>query len=140
MLENQQKYINYLTQLEEELTQINIDSEVKRNFNLQQRKDAIEKVELLVPIIGAFSAGKSSLINSFLGKNYLPVKLTPETALATELRYSNEEYIEAIKANNSIQKFEIDEIGKITKISHEFKFLRMFINNQKLKEIEPLLF
>jgi len=139
MLKNQQKYTNYLTQLEEELTQISIDSEVKRNFNLQQRKDAIEKVELLVPIIGAFSAGKSSLINSFLGKNYLPVKLTPETALATELRYSKEEYIEAIKADNSIQKFEIDEIGEITKISHEFKFLRMFIDNQKLKKIEPLI-
>ncbi|HIP12805.1 MAG TPA: hypothetical protein EYG73_08825 [Arcobacter sp.] len=139
MLQNQQKYINYLNKLEEELTQIKIDSEVKRNFNLQHRKDTIKKIELLIPIIGAFSAGKSSLLNSFLGKNYLPVKLTPETALATELRYSNEEYIEAIKADNSIQKFAIDEIVEITKVSHEFKFLRMFINNQKLKEIEPLI-
>jgi len=139
MLKNQQKYIHYLSQIEEELTKVKIDDTIQKNFNLQKRKDAIENAELLIPIIGAFSAGKSSLINSFLGKSYLPVKLTPETALATELRYSDEEYIEAIQVDNSIQKFKIDEMGEITKISHKFKFLKMYISNQKLKEIEPLI-
>ena len=139
VLKNQQKYIEYLTNLENELSQINIDNEVKRNFKLEERKNIIKQIELLVPIIGAFSAGKSSLLNSFLGKNYLPVGLTPETALATELRYSNEEYIEAVKADGSIEKFEIDKIDEITKISHQFKYLRMFIQNKKLQEIEPLI-
>jgi prefoldin subunit 5 len=139
MLKNQQKYIHYLIQIEEELTKVKIDDTIQKNFNLQKRKNAIKNAELLIPIIGAFSAGKSSLINSFLGKNYLPVKLTPETALATELRYSDEEYIEAIQVDNSIQKFKINEIGEITKTSHKFKFLKMYISNQKLKEIEPLI-
>ena len=134
MIKIQENYLNYLEKIKNELTKVNIDNEHIKIF-----ESAIENTELLLPIIGAFSAGKSSLINSFLGKNYLPVKLTPETALATELRYSDEEYIEAVKEDDSITKFSIDEIGEITKISHQFKFLRMFISNQKLKEIEPLI-
>jgi hypothetical protein len=134
MIKIQKNYLNYLEQINKELTKVNIDYEHIKILN-----STIQNTELLLPIIGAFSAGKSSLINSFLGKNYLPVKLTPETALATELRYSDEEYIEAVKLDDSITKFSIDEIGKITEISHEFKFLRMFIKNQKLKEIEPLI-
>jgi len=102
-------------------------------------KQKIKKFDLVVPVVGAFSAGKSSLINSFLDKTYLPVKLTPETALATELRYSNNEYIEAVKEDDTIERFAIDEIGKITEIAYKFKYLKMFINNQKLKEIEPLI-
>ena len=139
MLKNQKKYLDYLNQVEEELSNVNIDQTVINNFKIEELKNALQEVELLVPIIGAFSAGKSSLINSFLGKNYLPVGLTPETALATELRYSNEEYIEAVKADNSIEKFEIDQIDEITNISHQFKYLRMFISNKKLQEIEPLI-
>ena len=139
MLKIQQNYIKYLDELKTNINDSNILEIIEKNFSFSLQKNIILNTELLIPIIGAFSAGKSSLINSFLGKNYLPVKLTPETALATELRYSDEEYIEAIKADDTITKFAIDEIGKITQISNEFKFLKMFINNQKLKEIEPLI-
>ena len=44
-----------------------------------------------VPIVGDFSAGKSSLLNSFIGRNsLLPVDITPETAVAYELYYSGD--------------------------------------------------
>jgi len=139
MLDIQNTYIDYLLKIESELEKIRIADEVKDGFDFELRRKVIANTELLVPIIGAFSAGKSSLLNSFLGKSYLPVKLTPETALATELRYSEEEYIDAVKADNTIVRFTIDEISKITEISHEFKFLKMFINNQALKDLEPLI-
>ena len=137
MLTIQTKYIKYINALNQEIEKTKFSEEMKEKLSLTE--DFLIKTELLIPIIGAFSAGKSSLINSFLGKEYLPVKLTPETALATELRYSEEEYIEAVKSDNTIRKFLIDEIEQITEISHEFKFLRMFINNTKLKEIRPLI-
>lgn len=139
MLSTQKKYTDYLTKLETELDKVNLSDENRDGFLLKQKKEIIKNTELIVPIIGAFSAGKSSLINSFLGKNYLPVKLTPETALATELRYSEEEYIEAIKPDGKITTFSITEIGEITEHSHKFKFLRVFINNKNLKVIEPLV-
>jgi hypothetical protein len=133
MLQVQEKYLEYLEGLDNELSKIN------KSNQSEYLKQKIKKFDLVVPVVGAFSAGKSSLINSFLDKTYLPVKLTPETALATELRYSNDEYIEAVKEDDIIEQFAIDEIGKITEIAYKFKYLKMFINNQKLKEIEPLI-
>lgn len=41
---------------------------------------------ILVPFIGAFSSGKSSLINALLGEALLSTDITPETALPVELR------------------------------------------------------
>ncbi|CAA6822312.1 MAG: Dynamin family protein [uncultured Sulfurovum sp.] len=134
MINVQKNYLNYLKKINNELSIVNIEHKKTKNF-----EPAIKNIELLIPIIGAFSAGKSSLINSFLGKNYLPVKITPETALATELRYSEQEYIEAVNSDNTITKFAINEIEQITKVAHQFKFLRMFITNKKLKDIEPLI-
>lgn len=125
------KYIEFLRKLNNCLEKIGI--EINNNF-IQE----IENVELLVPIIGSFSAGKSTLINSFLQENRLPTNLTPETALATEIRYSNENYIEAVK-ENGVDTYKIDEIEKIKENAKDYKYLKYFINNQKLKEIEPLI-
>lgn len=44
-----------------------------------------------VPLIGIFSAGKSSLLNLWLGQNILPVDQAPTTALATELHYGEQQ-------------------------------------------------
>ena len=44
------------------------------NEGLKTLAESIEKQELLVPVIGAFSSGKSSLLNSLLDKGgILPV-------------------------------------------------------------------
>lgn len=42
--------------------------------------------EILIPFIGGFSSGKSSLINALLGEVLLSTEITPETALPIELR------------------------------------------------------
>lgn len=46
---------------------------------------------LLMPFIGTFSSGKSSLINALLGEALLSTDITPETALPVELRYGPEQ-------------------------------------------------
>ena len=51
--------------------------------------------ELLVPVVGAFSAGKSSLLNAIMGSSILPMDIKPETAIPTELRHDTHERIEA---------------------------------------------
>lgn len=45
------------------------------------------------PLIGSFSAGKSSLINFLLGDRLLSVAVNPETCLPTELRHAESETI-----------------------------------------------
>lgn len=99
----------------------------------------IEHVELIVPVVGGFSAGKSTLINSFLGTEILPTAVTPETALATELRYSETDYIEAVTESGSIERHEISEFGSLKDNAQNFTNLRLFLNNDKLKVIQPLV-
>jgi GTPase SAR1 family protein len=139
MLSVQKVFLNYLKEIENETNKISFSKEINESFDLLSQTEAIRDAELLVPIIGAFSAGKSSLLNSFLGKDYLPVGITPETALATELRFSIEEYIEAVKSNGAFEKYAISDIEEIKNRASEYKFLRMFINNENLRAIEPLI-
>lgn len=69
----------------------------------------------------------------------LPTAITPETALATELRYSTTDYIEAVQADGNIQRYEISQLPEIKDNAKNFKFLRLFLNNQNLAEIQPLV-
>ncbi|MGS0675159.1 dynamin family protein [Shewanella sp. 125m-1] len=67
--------------------------------------DAIQKhnqFKLRAPLVGAFSAGKSTLINTLLGEKLLSVEVTPETCLPTELIYSKQEYIHLMNKNEKV--------------------------------------
>ncbi len=44
---------------------------------------SIQKQQLVIPVVGNFSTGKSTLLNRFLEKSVLPTGITPETSLAT---------------------------------------------------------
>lgn len=61
-----------------------------------QAFDMIEKqaqhFEVRTPLIGAFSSGKSSLINALLGESILSTDITPETAIPAEIRYADTPY------------------------------------------------
>ncbi len=62
----------------------------------------------MIPVVGNFSAGKSTLLNRFLEKSVLPTAITPETSLATELHYSANERIEAFSNNDEkAESFEL---------------------------------
>lgn len=101
MLQTQRTFCDYLDGVKAELTRasaLGVFEELGKNIqSAEALKREIAEAELVVPVIGAFSAGKSTLINSFLGSELLPVNITPETALATELRYSDRERVEAIR-------------------------------------------
>ena len=60
MLQVQKKYLEYLEELDNELSKIN------KSNQSEYLKQKIKKFDLVIPVVGAFSAGKSSLINSFL--------------------------------------------------------------------------
>ena len=83
MLSKQQNYLDFT----KDIKNIVAVTECLESFktNLDKLELNIKNQELLVPIIGGFSSGKSSLINSFLETNVLCVNITPETAIATEL-------------------------------------------------------
>lgn len=53
----------------------------------------VDHFEIRVPLIGAFSCGKSSLLNALLGENLLATAVTPETAVPAELRFGTERHL-----------------------------------------------
>ncbi|MGL4987068.1 MAG: dynamin family protein, partial [Treponemataceae bacterium] len=97
-------------------------------------KDAVETMNLLVPVVGEFSAGKSSLLNKFIGKNILSVGIAPETAIPAELYYSQEEYIEGVDSSGNVER-----ITDITSAPSKYTCIRRYINSDFLKQIKPIV-
>lgn len=137
MLPVQAKYVKFLQSLKDELQKLNaLDIEA---FGIDNAIANITSTELLIPVIGGFSAGKSSLLNSFLQEEILSVAVTPETALATELHYSTQEYIEAITPSGQSVRFEKSQIEQLKNKASEFSYVKLYLNKQCLKDIEPLV-
>ncbi|WP_424405185.1 dynamin family protein [Pasteurella sp. PK-2025] len=130
----QRRYLEYTAAAEKIIQPLDIP-----DSGLSDLSQQIQQVELIVPVVGGFSAGKSTLINSFLDRNILPTAVTPETALATELRYSEEDYIEAVTKNEAIEKYALEDFPSLKDNAHHFKLLRVYLNHPNLKAIAPLV-
>ena len=137
MLPVQAKYVEFLQSLKSELQALHtLDIE---SFGIDNAIANITSTELLIPVIGGFSAGKSSLLNSFLREEILSVAVTPETALATELHYSTQEYAEAITPSGQSVRFEKSQMELLKNRASEFSYAKLYLNKQCLKDIEPLV-
>lgn len=137
MLPVQAKYVKFLQSLKDELQKLSaLDIE---SFGIDNAIANITSTELLIPVIGGFSAGKSSLLNSFLQEDILSVAVTPETALATELHYSTQEYVEAITPSGQSVRFEKSQMEQLKNKASEFSYAKLYLNKQCLKDIEPLV-
>ena len=99
----------------------------------------IRSKELLIPVVGAFSAGKSSLLNTLMGAQTLPIAITPETAIPTELRHDKRERLEALFTDGRVQEFGIQEFHALQKRAAELECVRIYINNPPLQKLAPLV-
>ncbi|WP_121502542.1 dynamin family protein [Helicobacter pylori] len=105
ILRAQTNFVEFLEQVLEVLKEVEIDK-----TECSTLLASIQKQQLVIPVVGNFSAGKSTLLNRFLGSNVLPTAITPETSLATELHYSANERIEAFSSNDEkAESFELNE-------------------------------
>lgn len=101
----------------------------------QSLVNALEKNSFVkVPFVGDFSAGKSSLINAFLGVDeLLPTNITPETAVAYELYYSVDEKIEVWKDNQLQSTKALSDISNLNLTPQNL--VKVFINNPVVKSL-----
>ena len=124
---------------------------VKEIYSLQEKyslasdsfKERVEKINdfrVTAPIVGKFSTGKSSLLNSLLGKNrlgknYLATALTPETSVPTEIFFDTTEKILVFGKNvtelrledYADKKFRADEVSKV-QLALDNEFLKTVPN------------
>ena len=76
--------------------------------------------EVLIPLVGSFNAGKTSLVNAWLKRPVergLPTAIVPQTALATEIRAASSASAENIELygedDNLLQKVDIGQFKAI---------------------------
>lgn len=113
--------------------------EISRKYNFDTEVGQIEKVaadmnsfRLKILFSGGFSTGKSAAINTLLDRSLLKEALTPETAIASELIYDENEYVEAVSKNGRV-RISIEEAESIDTSLYEY--LIWHINCENLKKI-----
>lgn len=107
------------------------------NLDIEQKLKEIEKFKVTVPLVGGFSSGKSTIINTMLEDKILAVSIVPETAIPTELEFGESEYIRAKIAG------EWRDIDKETLKANDFnmkdtELIQARIKNEFLKGIEDV--
>lgn len=137
MIKAQEKVIEFCRRLSETIKPANLSESLTKEIPALE-KNAHER-DLVVPVVGIFSSGKSTMINVLLSANILPAGITPETSLATELHFSREEYVEAVKENGDIVRYRVDELSELSAKAADYEYARLYLNNDSLKIIEPLV-
>ncbi|WRE28553.1 dynamin-like GTPase family protein [Helicobacter pylori] len=138
VLHAQTNFVEFLEQVLEVLKEVEIDK-----TECSTLLASVQKQQLVIPVVGNFSAGKSTLLNRFLEKSVLPTGITPETSLATELHYSANERIEAFSNNDEkVESFELNEqsFEVIKENAAKYSYLKVYLNNEALKNSAPLVF
>lgn len=117
---------------------------VKENFNNAQ---SVEKAEegkralvkelendsyIKVPFVGDFNAGKSSLINSIIGREILPTNILPETAVSYELYYAADEKLEVWLDDKLVQTVSVDKINSLQLTPNNL--VKLYLNNAVVKD------
>jgi hypothetical protein len=136
MIDGQKKVIQFCEEIAKNAGETDTADIQKKAL---ETADSAREQELIVPVVGGFSAGKSTLINNITGTDILPVDITPETSLATELHYSPEEFIEAIKKDGNFDRYKVEEITLVKDKAAEYEYAKLFLKNDVIKEIEPLV-
>lgn len=88
-----------------------------------------------VPLVGDFNAGKSSLLNAFIGReSLLPVEITPETAVAYEIYYDINEKVDLYREGDKIEECSLDKIKTLS--TRPGDIAKVYVNSSKIKDLE----
>lgn len=86
-----------------------------------------------VPFVGDFSAGKSSLINSYMGVNLLPTDVAPQTAVSYELYYSKNEKLDVYHNGSLKLSTSLGEIANLDVVPGDI--VKVFIDNDPVRKL-----
>jgi ribosome biogenesis GTPase A len=103
---------NLLNTIEEAIDRFKISS-LKRPFEACQRLFA-EKPIIDVVILGQFKSGKSSFLNSLIGKSILPVGVIPVTTAITKLQYGEAQQAVVTHFDGKKTQITLEELADYT--------------------------
>ncbi len=100
---------------------------------LEQAIAEIEDFKVTVPLIGGFSTGKSSILNTLLGRELLSTNITPETAVPTEISYGQDSVIYCTE--NGETTGSVEDLHTDTLQADRIDLVKVTLNNEFLKRI-----
>jgi GTP-binding protein EngB required for normal cell division len=87
-----------------------------------------------VPFVGDFSSGKSSLLNAYTGSDLLPTNILPETAVAYELYYSENEKLELYSGGTLKEtKYSLSQIKEFNATPGDVVYV--YMSNEKIRNL-----
>lgn len=109
----------------------------------KERIDTLDQFQVVTPVVGKFSTGKSSLLNALLGKSsdgkwYLGTNLTPETAVPTEICYGEDDRAILFKKSGEEQIVSLQECIEQKHTVEEVRKIRLVLNHDFLREISSV--
>lgn len=128
-----QQHLNILGELGSE---IKINQEIINR--IEELKSVCEEFSIKILSIGTFSAGKSALMNFLLDEELLIEEQTPETAIATELKYSPVESYEIVDVNKERKYVERQQIQSVN--PNDCLNIRYNLNNDFLQTFKDYIF
>jgi GTPase SAR1 family protein len=143
MLERYTQTKKFLLQVKKELEKSShIDPYIIENSMLEQEITRLENGNFKIALVAPFSAGKSTFINSIIGKDLLSMDIRAETSVITKIAYSEEIRIEVTYfENNKVDVFERDEQGNALtydtckEILQKITTVRDQTNEEKIQQV-----
>lgn len=108
---------------------LGIDSK-ELNDKISKFLNMCRKPDFEIAFVGAVKAGKSTLINALLGKNYASTDPNPETAVLTKFRSSEQDYVNV----KFYSKEEWNELWKTVKDAERFIEIYKELDADKIKD------
>lgn len=115
-----------------------VSVEAQNDFKLKSEEllaEVKKSMYVKVPVVGSFSAGKSSLLNVFINKpGVLPIDTMPETAIAYEIYYGQYETVELYRDGNMIETKPISEIKDLE--TKPGDVAKVYCDSETVKELQ----
>ena len=130
------KIISALNEIQEMSKKYEIPEE-----SILKLRDEMARARVCTPVIGKFSSGKSALINTVLGfsNKILKEDITPETAVPTEIVYSDTEEVVVVRNDGACESISIDDFRRFEADAMTVKCVRLSLTNSFLKEIPDVM-
>jgi len=90
--------VTFINELEKST---HIDRYIINNSMLSEEMERLEKGDFKIALIAPFSAGKSTFINSIIGKDLLSMEITAETSVITKISYADSIKVEITYFNQA---------------------------------------
>lgn len=126
----------YMVNKKKNLEKANRVKEIAKKYNLVESEKELEEFiinnneyKAHIVMIGGYSAGKSALLNKYIGKPVLKEAQVAETDIAAELYFSEDEHIEANLLDGTKKKITVDEKINIDEVRN----VEYYINSENIK-------